>query len=297
MFTLDLAPLYSLQTQILNADQLRSASTKQLRSLAQHQAWEFDLERLPYSLFTAKIAVENLIKAQQDLRTEANRDDKVNQKTVWVLLAEQRYPMLVAIHSFLESARRTQDALGRYISAALKIPLSASMADIVKKIEQEAISLPKDLSHLILSYWHYSGRQLKDYRDLALHYAVVGSNSYLFLAETGETVIYFLLPNNPEIKNVSKLTYGSPPIHAYEYVATRFFDLYELVYRACYMLSQSLGPAQGRSYSPGLRSPLSSDLCGLPIPTIENWHQSIESLATDLKKELPFLERREASSI
>ena len=145
--------------------------------------------------------------------------DEVPNEGGLLLSHNDRDVMAFIVDNFLDSARRTQNVLLNYISNSYSLKnFPKSMNDFIKKIEYWEEKIPKNIVQTIHNYWDKSGRQLKDYRDLSQHFAVIASDARAFKDGSGEIHIFFVLPNNPEIKSASKTIYESPYIHVLIYV-------------------------------------------------------------------------------
>jgi len=191
------------------------------------------------------------------------------------------------IDSFLEAARRTQNAVIPYLSKALSISLPASLADLVKRIEKEKVLLPENIAKDILGYWTNQGRKLKDYRDLSQHHALVASEVRVFKASVGKPAIYIALPKNPEAKDPNKLDFDDPPVQAYYYLKEQL----RWLIRFCHVVTTALtvppsGPSRSVSASIVFRNSLKmgagAQLVGHTIFTDEEIRKDINEYVTSL---------------
>jgi hypothetical protein len=184
----------------------------------------FDLEMLPYALGAAWYSLYELARVQTEL-VRSIPISELESTTILGLGSEPRDRMSYTIDGFLDAARRAQNGVMHYLSRGLKLSLPNSMTDLVGRIKKGKSMLPDPPSRQILEYWHQHGQRLKDYRDLAQHHALVASDARAFLSSDKQIGLYLLLPSNPEAKSASKLVFGSPRIHAYEYVRAEFYRL------------------------------------------------------------------------
>ncbi|HVF60185.1 MAG TPA: hypothetical protein VNJ70_10285 [Thermoanaerobaculia bacterium] len=134
------------------------------------------------------------------------------------------------IDTFLEAARRTQNALVPYISRGLSIGLKSSLGDVMKDVAQGKVVLHPVLDDLLRGYWGSYGSRLKDYRDLSQHHALVSSDARIYTDENGKPGLYLLLPSNPEAKNPAKLEFGNPSVFAFMYIREQFHKLLSTTY-------------------------------------------------------------------
>jgi hypothetical protein len=197
------------------------------------------LEQLPYCLDNAYYSILQVVRLQQDIAKTLKEDLPSDNLIRRILESSERDPIAFMIDSFLDSARRTQNALIPYLSRGLSISLPNSMDDLMKNLDKEKVSLPSSIEKQLKSYWHGHGKKLKDYRDLAQHHALVSSEGYIFRASDGAPCIYLALPNNPEEKSIARLKYNDPVIHAFLYALVEFTKLLAISYRITYLLLPS----------------------------------------------------------
>lgn len=183
--------------------------------IERRRAAYYELELLPYSLGATVQAFFDFVQAESELLGQLPSDWR---KITTIIGSGGRDNICYRIDSFLESARRTQNAVICYMSKALSLSLPRSLSEIVKKIELNKIELPSEIRADILGYWNNHGKKLKDYRDLGQHHALVASEVRIFNSDRNEPAIYLMLPNNPEVKNPTKLTFDDPPIQAFFYL-------------------------------------------------------------------------------
>jgi hypothetical protein len=132
--------------------------------------------------------------------------------------------------SFLETARRCQNALVPYLSKSLGISLKQSLSDVIKDIQNGKVDLGAVINDLLCGYWETYGKKLKSYRDRSQHFANVVSDARVFWSDEGKVSLYLLLPNNPEVNDPSKWEYENPHTHAYLYAKNQLHKLIVTVY-------------------------------------------------------------------
>jgi hypothetical protein len=194
------------------------------------RARAFQLEQLPYALGSTCLSFFEFIHLQNGLVTTVLQQ-VADRNVIQVLSTDHRNLMSFKIDSFLDAARRTQNALLPYISRACSIGLPSSMHDAMKRLAAHKVSLPDRIVKLLSEYWENSGRLLKAYRDLAQHHALVASDARTFFAADGTPSIYLVLPNNPEAKSPPQLKYEEPVVHAFLYLRRAFYELVKICYR------------------------------------------------------------------
>lgn len=203
----------------------------------EYRSTVFHLEMLPYSLMATQNAFHNCISTHKDILEEMEARG-LDDNTTLHLSPVERERLGFPIDSFLEAARRTQNALRPYLSKTLKLSVSKSMSALVKNIETGKTDLGEVLNDIVSGYWRTHGKRLKEFRDLSQHYTVVSSDARLFRSDEGKLILYFLLPNNPEVTKPAKLIYDNPPVHAYLYVREQFIKLVGVIYSVINILAQ-----------------------------------------------------------
>lgn len=176
-------------------------------------AKQWDLQQLPYSLRATYDAylrfAEGCRKLTATLDSNSNR---------LMLSRADAYEVSFAIDSFLETGRRTQNALINYIGKALKLSLPSSFHEFQKKLQADRYEFPQVMREFLLKYWDSHGKTLKEYRDAAQHHALVASEVTLFRNDEGVVGIVLLLPSNPEADSAAKFIWGEPNVHAQKFL-------------------------------------------------------------------------------
>ena len=119
------------------------------------------LEKLPHALSAAWYAFSQFIAAQNALVPQGRRHVPFR-PLVWTLDPQEHDQMSFFLDSFLDAARRTQNAVIPYLAQALSLSLPKSLSDLVKKLEAGKTCLPEEVKSLLIGYWVTNGRRLKD---------------------------------------------------------------------------------------------------------------------------------------
>jgi len=202
-------------------------------------AVELFLEQLPYDLNAAHKAISDL-KGYANEIAEYPDTKKLNPGEILGLSQDDRDIAAIYIDNYLGAARKSQNSLLHYISKAMHISVPSSLSDLMKKTNKEGNTLPDDISAVLSDYWRISGKQLKAYRDLSEHHALVASDCRLYKVDTNSLLLYMALPNNPEEKSAKRLKYEEPIVHAIPYVINNFRDLCRMVNQIMEILSQKI---------------------------------------------------------
>jgi hypothetical protein len=259
--------LAAVREHLLSSQQLAPAKRK---------ASFFDLEQLPYTIGAAVTAVLSL--ATTRYRIVQDYGQEVSPSVSFGLPDIERDAMGFAVDSFLEAARRSQNAVIPYLRAAHGVGLPMSMADVVSDARAGRSPLPTQVQAALLKYWEDHGRRLKDYRDLSQHFALLASDAHLFMTNEKENGIYSILPSNPEVKAVSKLVFGKPRVHAYSYVAQQFTMLLTIVV----WLTRSIPRRSPPDIAVHFREPFTGDLDGPPIWDPQKVRTEMVALAAEI---------------
>lgn len=179
---------------------------------------DLHLEQLPYCLGAAWTAVQRLVLSLQHLEQLPDvQQIEAGQRKILTLSAEQRDPLAYEVDAFLGAARRAQNATVPYLTRAYSQSLPASLAKLAAQLRSGKRSIHPEVDAVILGYWQAAGSRLKAYRDLGEHHAIVASDARVVRAPTGKLYAYLALPNNPDEKSATKLSYD-PPVHALDFV-------------------------------------------------------------------------------
>lgn len=203
-----------------------------------YQPTQRELEQLPYSLEASYNAVR-ILTADANRIVDEYREwrEKVKRSSI-IIPGRPCEELAFMIDNFLDAARRTQNALQPYLSKSLGISIPKSMANLINKIENKSIELPKEIEALLLGYWKNHGLILKEYRDAAQHHCVVSSDVILKF-DRNEAFLYLSLVNNPKevsMKGPSAVRWESPFVHAIPFVIKSFFALLEVIHNVTFIL-------------------------------------------------------------
>lgn len=188
-----------------------------------------ELEMLPYAVAAAQHSCLQVVRAQLRVVDEVFRNEGTL-LGVFVMSPTQQRELSFAIDTFLESARRAQNALVPYLSRAFEVSLPSSLSDVANSMEKGKVTLPASISDILIGYWHTHGKRLKDFRDVSQHHSIVASDARVFVSDDGHRGLRLLLPSNPELKTTSKLVFGEPPVHAVPYVRNQLLNFFATAY-------------------------------------------------------------------
>lgn len=211
---------------------------------------ELELEQLPYNLMAARKSILRLDELLAAIAFEPvdvpNMPSGVT--PISVILPHEQLPAAWTVDQFLDSGRRAQNALTRYVARAFKVSVPLSLNDYMSRPGRYVESVPAPVHGLLQEYWTSHGVTLKRYRDLAQHHAVVSSNMAAFSDASGPRV-RLLLPSNPDETSLAKIAYGPPYVHASTYCRTEFLALLAVSYKLVYLIFRYLGVSQDASWS------------------------------------------------
>jgi hypothetical protein len=220
-----------------------------------YQVTTLELEMLPYSLAAAHHFALQVVGTQVRV-VNALPDEHLKGTLFHGLDADHQREISFAIDSFLEAARRAQNALIPYLSRAFSIGLASSLSDVVASLQKNKVHLHPVIHDLIVGYWETYGRRLKDYRDVSQHHSLVASDARVFLDSHGQRGLRLLLPSNPEKKSTGQLIYGSPAVHAVPYVKEQLIKLLALSFWITRSILDLVPGATGQVVSVLLREPV-----------------------------------------
>jgi hypothetical protein len=205
--------------------------------------FQWRLDYLPYSLAAAYAAYVRYAAATREM---VMAHEHQVMKALFVLAPSDTHDACFAIDSFLDAGRRTQNALATILRYATRQNLPNSFNDLMKGLTKDRYSLPEEILKLLSTYWDGVGKQLKAYRDIAQHHALIASNVTLFRSEAGLVGVNMLLPSNPEAKNKSELVWGRPPVHAQRFIREQFRQLLDTTYYLTKLLIEALPGKPGQ---------------------------------------------------
>ena len=198
---------------------------KQLHlNLEQVRRVTVSLEVLPYCLGAALLAMFDLARDQIAIVTAKTSSEKPG--TILELSETERNMLCYRLDSFLDAARRAQNAIVPYLRQKFpNLNFSKSLVKVVDSLEKNTIVLPEPFRTEILDYWNTYGTKLKDYRDLCQHFIIVGTSARVIVQHDSKPVLVFCLPNNPEVRPLSSLCYENPQVHVQHFVWEHFLNL------------------------------------------------------------------------
>ena len=120
---------------------------------------ERDLEQLPYCLAGSYHAVQQLATVQEQLVESIASEGKFEPGSVYLRPPECRDEISFPFDAFLDFARRTQNAITRYLHRALNQSVPASLSHAVKNIRTQKLLLPGDRPVTLDQYWTDSGER------------------------------------------------------------------------------------------------------------------------------------------
>lgn len=202
------------------------------------RAREAALEQLPYALQGCYEAVLHLVMEQEALLQKLDAEGSLSVNAILIVQEAQRNSLALRLDSFIEVARRCQNASILYMSNALGISLPQSLDDVYSTILKGRSKLPQEVAELVKNYWDDSGKRLRAYRNLSQHYLLLASDVRAVRGSDHNAYLYLALPNNPEIesKSLKNLRFVDPTVHAIPYA----IKAYQELYRYCFLLAVAL---------------------------------------------------------
>ena len=238
----------------------------------------YDLEQLPYSINGAFNTISELKNIYESTLKNFKEYDLKPGK-IQQLDTEISCRMGNHIDNYLTYGRIIQNVLCRYISRVLRISIPQSMNDLIKNLLSKKIKLPDPFNEILFSYWNKDGKKLKEYRDFSLHFGVISSDASIVMNHKKEIIIHLVLPNNPDVKNVSKLIYQDPSIDGFSYCFNSFLMLYETVYKIIFLLAHKAGKPKNFIHSKMFKAPSIIDYFKVDVNALKkNLEEEIEEL-------------------
>ena len=193
---------------------------------------ELEIEQLPYTLSATACILLRILDAQmliiESVKSRTGNDD-IQSYNIYQMEEDEYQSISFLMDSYLDAARRAQNAIWPYLSKILRKSVPQSLSDTIKKMSSGKLQFPDRIHALILEYWRKSGSKLKDYRDLSQHHAVVSSEGHVVILPDRRAGIYLILPKNPEEVNLAKLNYDGS-VHALPLVVETYIILYSFIY-------------------------------------------------------------------
>lgn len=199
---------------------------------------EFSLEQLQYCVYAAADAVLDLANKLVHSTDNVPTANGASPGRGIMLVPELvRNMMSFAVDHYFDAARRALNAANVYLSKTLRISVPASFSDLIKQVHKGSLQLPERIQSLTTLYWEAHGNKIKAYRDLSQHFAVISSDARVTILPDGKAFYYLVLPNNPEEKNPTKLSYINPRIDAFPYVVNSYTKLYLYLFELTHILT------------------------------------------------------------
>jgi hypothetical protein len=189
-------------------------------------------------------------------RVKARTDRKEKGVCIYQLEQSEYFPIAFAVDAYLDAARRAQNTTSAYLSKVLRTSIPLSLNDLVSNLRISKTSLPERVSDLITSYWSQSGERLKAYRDLSQHHALVSSDGRVVLLPDDRSAVYLVLPNNPDVKDLAKLSYLDPRIDALPYAMQSYCELYAFILELTHLLLSSATDPGFMSFAMVFKGPI-----------------------------------------
>lgn len=245
------------------------------------------LEQLPYALSASAHALIRLCELQEASAARVlGLPREPNSITTRQLEDYEWHDMAFAVDGFLNGARRAQNSIWVYLSKVLGLSIPTSLKDIVNSVERRKINLPDDLSKIIIQYWKTDGEKLKAYRDVSQHHAVVASDARVTVDLTGQAFVYLVLPNNPETKTASSLSYENPRIDAIPYLVDNYQSLYRFICEVLQNLSKEVKLSDHRVFYMGFKGVLkfTARPQGAPLIDVKRVIEELEKMPKSLSQ-------------
>lgn len=198
---------------------------------------EFYLEQLQYCVYAAADAILDLADKLLHATDSVPTENGASPGPGIILVPEPvRNMMSFAVDRYFDAARRALNAANVYISKILRISVPVSFSDLIKQVHKGSLQLPERIQSLTTIYWEAHGNKIKAYRDLSQHFAVISSDARVTILPDGRAFYHFVLPNNPEEKNPTRLSYVDPRIDAFPYVVSSYTKLYLYLFELTHIL-------------------------------------------------------------
>jgi hypothetical protein len=167
-------------------------------------------EMLSYYLRGAYKTVHQMEEERQEIaRSFVEKADPAHNVHLY-LGGTQTDSLSFSLDFFLFCTRRLADSMIAWLS---RCPpphknLPSSFNDLITGIRKGVdYGLDQEIQTSMLSYWDETGHKIKQYRDLANHYAILSGDCVVFRAGNSQIAIKMVLPDNPDEKSAIKLTY------------------------------------------------------------------------------------------
>jgi hypothetical protein len=179
---------------------------------------------LPYALGLAWDSVESFSTIAHEIGGRKGVPLRPREE---VLSEVDRDRLTYRVDSFMDSARRAQNALLRFLPGELP----ESITDIVKHFEKPDFPFPSllGLKPTILSYWLSTGRAVRVYRVQSQHYPMVVSQAAISRDEAGNVFLALGLPSIDHDSKAQATLDFSQSVNALTFLQTAFGELVRFV--------------------------------------------------------------------
>jgi hypothetical protein len=240
-----------------------------------------NFEQLPFSLGGMSYSFFEFVRIQADLAARWTPEAGATR----VLSSDEADPLAYLLDAFLDHARRVANGTIPYLSARYRLSLPSSMRKLAERLESDLTLLPNERS-ILQVYWVKHGLKVRDYRDLAQHHALLASDCRVLRGANGEPAIYLAIPNNPEIKNASMLSYENPTVHAFLFMRRVFYDTITFVHQLSTRLLDPTQPSNVASVGPNIRGWISGARQeGVKIATMDTMDGGVRTLLDRLARD------------
>jgi hypothetical protein len=198
---------------------LADGSAQQLR-----QAKAQDLYFRATSVLIAMDRIAELDQAcvREFAQFESETDVKDDRIVFW---SPPLVALLNEVPSALSSLRIMQNSVLPVFATGhgRRITVPSRLSDAIKRLH--TLGLSAQFKARVLQYWQAHGKDLKQYRDLDQHFAVVVRHTFLRTDEPRRVLV--LLPDNPEGRSPESFTYERE-VDALDFVRGAFMSLHQL---------------------------------------------------------------------
>jgi hypothetical protein len=131
-----------------------------------------------------------------------------------ILAEDLRDRIWFALDSYLTNMRRVFDALIPYLGRCpIGLSLPSSFRDLISGLNTgKPYNLDSVIKTLLQRCWDEVGAKITAYRDQSMHTAIISGDCIVYTARLGAVGLEVLLPDNPNERSPSKITYdpGTP---------------------------------------------------------------------------------------
>jgi hypothetical protein len=110
------------------------------------------------------------------------------------------------------------------------------------------------VGEIVERYWRANGGEIKAYRDLGQHHAVLCSEVRVRVDVDGSKTVFAALPDVPHEKSLRNVQYTPPYVQAGPYCRSQALALFEFLYRLMYALLRYLGHPESATMVVGYKA-------------------------------------------